>query len=1111
MKNKTKLCQTTCLFSNVQWLIKLVVTLLFLVVFSNTSFSQSQKFSFDKKTSSIVDVFKYIDEKSNYNFLYESDDIINVERKDIKFSQLSINEVLELILKNTDLQYKIVDKYITISFLNHNKQNEKAITISGIVTDVKQETLPGVSIMIPGSSTGTVTDIDGRYELSIPASTTSLLFSYIGMQDTKISIGDKTTINIEMTEDAIGLDEVVVVGYGTQKKANLTGSVASVDIETMSTKTATNVSTALQGSLPGVTITQSSGQPGNDGGTIRIRGVSSFSNNGPLVIIDGIVGELDIIDPNDIKSISVLKDAASTSIYGTRGGNGVILVTTKKGKRNEEVTVSYNTYLAWQTPTNLIEMLDSEGLAKVVNQQNLNDGKPLTYSPEDIKKYADGSDPDNYANTDWLDELFQGSGFMQNHHLSLKGGSEKSNYMLSISYRTQEGIIENTFNDRYGMRFNLNSNPYERLETGITFNYTRTDFKEPSNPFSGNNFYQVIRQAYKLHPTIVNKYSNGTYGYGSDGNPIAWLEQGSNSKKIINKITGKLFANLRLIDNLFLNTSFGIRSNNIDASNFTKDITYYNPTSGDISKYQGPNSLKNELKRSYTVNTRAILNYNKEIASNHEIGFLAGIERDDYRYDYDNLYRKDFPVNTLSEIDVAPEAGQTMEGYAKEAVLLSYLGRINYAYKHKYLFEANIRRDGSSRFTDGNRWGTYPSFSAGWRVSEEPFLKSLKLLRNFKIRGSWGQTGNFGAGYYDGYNTLITTNGYPFDDAMSAGIGNNPTAGNESLTWETLTMSNIGVDANINLNNYGSIELTTDIFKKLTEDILLDVPVSATFGLDAPKQNSASVENKGLELDIKYRNSFGDLKLDLGLNVAFISQEITELSDGKTQEINGDYIKRVGESINSFYGYKCIGYFKDDADVANSAHRKSYEQIGDLKYADLNGPDGKPDGKIDNYDKVILGDRMPETTYGISASLDYKGFDFSMLLQGATDYQMMESGQVRPNLESTNGLKRLLDSWTPENTDASSPRLASSRLNTTTSSYWVQDVTYLRLKNIQIGYTLPKNIIKVLKIRNVRLYLSGQNLATFTNLDYGFDPEGNGGYGTYPQVKIYSVGLNVNF
>ena len=1086
---------------------------------SASIYSQNTKLDVSVKNYSLERVFEQIENQSEFTFLYSVDDIDDYTNISIDIKGESVEEILEKCLENTSLTYEIEDKLVVV------RQKEHAVTpkvgsqekkeVKGTVIDEKGEGLPGVNVVVKGTVIGTSTDIDGNFTIEVDNLNETLVFSFIGFLSKEVKIDNNTNISVVLYEDTENLSEVVVVGYGVQKKANLTGSVTSVKPDQLVAKPSTTLSAALQGTMPGVSVVQESGQPGADGGTIRIRGLSSLDNNakgpldndvnGPLVIVDGIPSSIDDVDVNDIESMSVLKDAASTSIYGTRGGNGVILITTKNGK-GQKMQVSLNSYVAWQSPTNLPEFVSSADYAKYKNIAAVNDGKEKLFTDEQIKKYADGSDPDNYPNTDWVDLLYQGSGFQQSHHVALKGGDEINSFMLSVNYKSQEGIIDNTSNDKYGVRFNLNSKPYERLETGINFSFNRADFEEPSNPYTGG-FYQVIRQTYKLNSTITHKYSDGNYGYGSDGNPIAWIDQGSVGERIRTRALGKLYANLNVADNLYVRGEFAMNYFVNDESCFTKDIQYYGFGTGDKVKYQGPNKLEDKYYRHTKYTSRVIVNYNKTIKEDHTIGLMAGIEREDYRFDENEMMRKGFPSNALFEINAGPETGQTMEGWAKETALLSYFGRINYSYKDKYLFEANIRRDGSSSLADGHRWGNFPSFSAAWRLSEEDFIKDTDF-HNLKLRASWGQSGNpSGAGAYSAYDRMFVKGGYPLGGSMVAGIGykKDVEAGNPLLSWETITMWNIGVDAGL-LD--GKLNITADYFDKLTEDIILEVPISQTFGLKAPKQNSASVSNKGLELAIDYNNKIGDLSYNVGLNMTFINQQVEKLDGYATERIDGSRIDRIGSAMNSYYGWKAIGYFDDADELANSAKRTGSEKLGDLRFEDINN-----DGKIDDDDKVILGDAMPEISFGMNLGLNYKDFDFMMVLQGAANYEMNYRSESASPLYGGNNIQQYqTDFWTPDNKNAANPRLSGGATNLYNSSFFVHDASYLRLKNIQLGYSLPKSILEKWNVEKVRFYVSGQNLLTIADVPEGFDPEMPSGNGAkYPQVKVYSFGVNVNF
>ncbi len=603
--------------------------------------------------------------------------------------------------------------------------------ITGVVKDANGEPVIGANVSIKGTTTGTITDIDGKFVLSVPEGVT-LQISFIGYISKDVIVGNNKTFDIQLIEDAKKLDEIVVVGFGTQKKVNLTGSVSAVSGNELSGIPATSVANMLQGKLPGVSITQTSGQPGREGTSIRIRGIGTMNNSNPMVLVDGLESAMDDINPNDIENVSVLKDAAAASIYGTRAANGVILITTKRGKDGKP-TVTYNGYVGVQKAVRTLQHLSSAESAELLNEGKINEGIAPVYSAEDIEKFRNGSDPDNYANTDWLDLLLQGSGLTHNHSVSLSGGTEAARYSASLAYYNQAGLVKNTDHNRYNVRFNLDSKVTDWLKFGMNTSMSRRDIVSPTNPFSGG-LNQIFRQANRIPNSFVNKYTNGTYGRHIDGNPIAWIEAGGKATSKYSHVLGSVFGELKLMPGLTLKGIAGVDYSFDDGKTHVKEITY-----GDGSM-QGPNFVEDYLERKMTTTLQGLLNYEKSIGK-HSLKAMVGVARESYSMNLTKAYRKNFPSNELTGLDAGSTNGWSNSGSALEARIGSYFGRVNYDYDGKYLLEANVRSDGSSKFNKGNRWGTFPSFSAGWRISEEDFIKN-DWLSNLKLRASWGKLGN---------------------------------------------------------------------------------------------------------------------------------------------------------------------------------------------------------------------------------------------------------------------------------------------------------------------------------------------------------------------------------
>jgi TonB-linked SusC/RagA family outer membrane protein len=982
--------------------------------------------------------------------------------------------------------------------------------VTGIVTDKNGAPVPGVNIVVTGTTIGAMTDIAGKYTIEVPKGSKSLTFSFIGMEPQEISIGTLSLINVTMSETAIGLDEVVVVGYGTQKKVNLTGSLSTISVKEIGTRPNTNVSSALQGTMPGVTVMVNNGQPGKDQGIIRVRGIGTLGNSNAMVMVDGIVSSMNDVNPSDIESITVLKDAASAAIYGSRASNGVILITTKKAKKGD-ITVHYNMYFGKQQPTALPVYLPSWQAASLQNEALISENKSPAYTDAEIQKFKDGSDPDRYPNTDWIGLFYKGTGFQQNHYFDISGGNEKSQNLVSFGYFSEDGIVKNTGLKRYTTRFKNTSTLGSHFTLNSSLAYTSEDFKEPTSPYN-NNFQDYIWQINKTGNNVPYKTSNGYYGYGTDGNPIAWLESGALNKIQYNYITAISEGDLEIVKGLHFKPLLGFNLRTSDSKNRIKDIQYYNYTTGEPTWVQGPNKLF-QSNTNYTVITlQALLQYSRTFGQ-HDFTILGGYSQEYSKYSLLSGYRYGFINNELGELDAGPINGQSNSGSASESALQSLFGRINYSFKTRYLIEANIRYDGSSRFAPNNRWSTFPSFSAGWRISEESFFMPLKgLFSDLKFRGSWGILGNQEVGSnYPYQSTIATGQNYTFGGVVANGMA--PTAGaNSGIKWEETRTTDFGLDA---VFLKGKITFTGDYFVRNTDNILLRIPVGNTFGFRAPVVNAGSVQNKGYELALGYHA--GELKnftFDILANASFIKNTVTDLAD-TDPIISGYTFMKVGYPINSFYGYESEGFFQTQAQVDNHASQSDgVIAPGDIMYKDQNN-----DGVIDGADRVYLGTYFPKVTYGLNISMGWKAFDVTMFLQGASVVKGFVGGELIGKLTGSEGkpTEVFLNHWTPENPTNEFPRLWNSYKNndpsTNCSSFWVRNSGYVRLKNLQVGYTLPSKLSSKLWIKNARIYWSGKDILTFTQFYKWVDPEapaGETGY-TYPKVMVNTIGINLTF
>ena len=992
--------------------------------------------------------------------------------------------------------------------------------LTGTVSDATGETLIGASILIKGTQIGTVTDFDGNYELTVPAENNILVISYTGYEDQEITVGNRTTIDIQMAESISLIDEVVVVGYGTQKRSKISGSVATVTSDEITESPVLRTEQALQGRVAGVQVSQNSGSPGS-ALTVRVRGVGTINNSDPLYIVDGIpVDGIDFLNPNDIESINVLKDAASAAIYGARGANGVVLITTKGGKINQEGKISYDAYYGIQSPWKQMNLLNAREYAILSNEANINSG--VVPAPE-------FRNPDLLGEgTNWQEAIFQDAP-MYSHQLSFTGGSEKSSYTASGNYFLQDGIIggRKAGFERYTVRLNSRNKIKDWLTFGNTLGFTYlTRNIVPEN----NEFITPLVRALNMDPVTPVRKPDGTfaYSYYSDTditNPLNAIEQ-INDKWTTHRIVGSVYGEVDITQKIKFRSVYSV-----DASFTNRDIfrpiynLSINPILNDApaGEINNINSVERQHNDWRNLQWENVATYNDVFQERHNVGFTLGTTLLSNRHDFagggnTNLPSND-PANAFISNTIDPIASQSAYAGATESALLSFFGKVNYDLDDKYLFSATFRADGSSRFGRNNRYGYFPSFSLGWVINREDFW-STDIVSLLKLRGSWGQNGNDKIGDYS-FSTIVNAGqNYTFGSEEIITNGNVPlVSANPDLKWETSTQTNIGVDAEL---YDGKINFVADYYIKNTSDMLYAAPIPFVAGTQAPVRNIGEIENKGLELSLSYRNRDKAFKYSVGGNIAFVSTDVISLGEGGEPITTGNVFSagavtrtEVGHPIASFYGYVTDGLFQNQLEVEAHAFQNENTAPGDIRFKDLN-----EDGVINNEDRDYIGNPTPDFTYGINADFEYKGFDASIFLQGVQGNDIF-NGIVRYDFSYTNRPQTVLNRWTGEGTSNSEPRVTVSdpNFNARVSDRFVEDGSYFRIKNVQIGYSVPNSLIDQLKIDKIRFYLSAQNLWTITNYS-GLDPEigaTNGALdigidrGFYPQSRTFLGGVNITF
>lgn len=994
--------------------------------------------------------------------------------------------------------------------------NAQVHTVRGTVTDETGAPVIGAGILIQGTTSGTTTDVDGTYVIEVYPDQV-LEISCVGYKPVTVTPGERAVVDIQLETDTTVLEDVVVVAYGTQKKVTLTGAVSAVSSKDLEDIPVANTATLLQGRMPGLVLTQNGAQAGNDSPEIRIRGVGTFNNNDPMVLIDGVEGTLSQISdiPSaDIESISVLKDAASSAIYGVRAANGVILITTKRGGESR-TKVTYNGSYTLQTPTVLPDYVDGYNWALMYNDaQRANGATEGLYDDVALQKLKDGSDPDHYANTDWLRAVMRNAS-MHQHNLSVSGGTKNTHYMVSLSYANQEGIMLNTGVEKVAFRSNLDTR-YKRFFFGLNISGNRNNVTEPAVAPSGET--SIMRYvSWFTRPTVPVQYSNGLYGY-VDGtvkdaekvkNPIDNMNRGYRLNNYW-RLNGKAFAGIDIIDGLKFQTSLSYNFDfNAKKTYLDKEHARYDAEGNELKAPGENNTLTDYYWRQLRWANENLLTYDQTFGD-HTIGVLLGHSILGNQVYITQASKQGFPTETIYELNggtLNPAASGSLQEYS----LQSFFGRVKYSYADRYLFEFTLRHDGSSRMPKNNRYATFPSVSAGWVFSNEPFMSEYKDWFFGKVRASWGTLGNQEIGNYPYAVTLGASGNYYFDQNGNKQTGVVQTSvANENIKWETTRTVNVGLDLGFLQNR---ITATFDWYDKKTYDILMQLSMPGIFlgSLAAPYQNVGAVRNRGWELSMNYQDHKGDWSWFAGFNLSHVKNTILTMGD-LTESISGNTINRVGEPIGAYYGIKAIGLYRNDADLARTnAEGKVITQygaaakLGDIMYEDFNG-----DGNIDDNDRQIIGNPFPDFTYGFNIGFSWKNLDVSTFWQGV-------AGIYRYSWETTTDIRgnftdRWLDRWSQDNVDGSLPALGRS-VNDKMSSFWLERSDYLRLKNLEIGYTFRQKELGKAGISHIRVYLSGTNLLTFTKLE-DWDPEKTSGdtrNDIHPNMRTYSIGLNIEF
>ena len=1079
-----------CFFHKILLIMRLTTFLIFVTVgqlIAAQSYSQTTRLNFNLKGASVEEVINRIEEMTDFYFLYNRK-IIDVERKvDISAENKKITEVLDLLFNKSNVKYTIIDRQIVLSDNNIVQQQR---TVTGKITDSSGQALPGVTVVVKGTTTGIITDVDGNYTLSKLPADAILVFSFVGMKTQEISVAGKTAIDVVMEEDAIGIEEVVAIGYGTMKKSDLTGSMASVASDDLNQGVILSPQQMMQGKISGVSITMNNGQPGANS-SVRIRGANSINfNNEPLYVIDGVPvsfaedkyqgpertsvltnNPLNMLNPADIERIDVLKDASSTAIYGARAANGVILITTKKGKKGGKV--DYETYFGVSQLRKKLSVLSAEQVRDYAASHS-----SLTFT-------------DGGANVDWQDEIFR-TAMSQSHVVSFSNGNENTSFRASLGYMDQDGIIISSGIENINASVNVNSKFIDD-KLNISFNTIYANESSDNIPsvtgIAGDGGGDVIRDALRANPTIPVKDPNSLYSGGYSfihqfvQNPVEeaeLIEDNTESSRIIGNIT----AGLQLTKDLLFTTNLGYTKENILKKGYFPLSSRLGSESNGIASSQ--------TRDNYSKLLETTLDYTKKFGTGHNLKFLAGYSYQKFVNSGSYIRRSNF-VEDVSGAD-GIGAGENIDNATtnkEDNTIISFFGRLNYSFNDKYLLTATLRNDGSSRFGADSKWGLFPSVAGAWKISEEDFLKSSEIISSLKLRLGYGETGNQAVPNY-GSLALVKTS---VNLNPEIGVIALPsTAANPDLKWETTTQSNIGFD--YSLFN-GRISGSFDLYKKKTSDLILAFEIPAPTAITSRLENVGDVENKGIEFDIagKLINK-NDFKIEIYGNISANRNEVLSLSKGSliTSDLGivssnalspqqyGSQIlvSKVGKPINSLFGYEFIGF----------------NENGEEQFRDQNNDDN-----INNSDRTIIGNTNPDFIYGLGANINWKNFDFNISLRGVKGVDVMNS--LRNDLDNITLLPNIntLSSVLTEGATVAPSGQVSSR--------FVEDASFLRCENLTIGYNFRKMNIPL--ISNARLYVTGQNLFVLTDYS-GYDPEVKiADYTTYPRPRIVLIGLKIQF
>ena len=1138
--------------NNYRHLLKIMrVTLFFLffsILFSQAanSFSQETEFTLHLKSTTIKEVCKELERKSDYRFIFAGNAKKTANKRvNINANSQGIKKILDELLSDTELAYRILD-YQVVVYRDKNKkmknkteenveeqetQQPAKKQITGKVVDAQGEPIIGANIVEIGTINGTVTSIDGKFELSVEDNA-SIHVSYIGYLEQSIATAGQSVFNITLLEDAKALEEVIVVGYGMQKKVNITGAVSSVNFNhtKIQSRAMNNISSALAGMSSGTVVRQTSGHPSENEASITLRGTGSLNmSSSPLVIVDGIIGNMSNVHPNDVESISILKDAASAAIYGSRASNGVILVTTKKGcNTGGKITFNYDGYYGMTAPTQWHDLItNTADHLTMVNLLETNSGFEAPYSEAYIEDYRQKSktDPIGYPNTDFNQWYLDNTdNYLTNHNLSARGGNDKIAFSSSLNYQKNSGLVPNTGMEQYTFRNNLTYKVSDWLQIGNNISYLsrKEDYPRSSDiwPWAMSAWPGQVPKVIVGKDIDIPGQPEGKVLYGHDNvtgivyggnNPVYYAENMKGQRNTY-WYTGRLSAVLTPLQDWNITMSYNIDRRKGDGFYYYGYAERWNFQTKTLVSTSNKNLT---LSKHWDTTERRVFdlysNYAKTL-DNHNLNILVGYNQEEYINAWDNASREKMLSEDLHVFNAA-SGTPTVSGSGSDYAMKSFFGRINYDYKNKYLFEANLRRDGSSRFSPENRWGNFPSVSAAWRITEEDFW-SVNKINDLKFRASYGQLGNAGIGNYEWQNFYIPAN-VAFGDSPASAL-NYSEIPNKNITWETTTVMNVGVDMLL----LDKLSATFNYYNKYTDGILVREPIPlVNGGLGAPRVNSAEVSNKGYELELNYNTNFGDVSFNMGAMLSYNNNTI-EKYKGDYKEPHGFGVWTEGQPIDKFYLRQVDYIVKEQSQVDELIAQgftflPSTPGVGDFMYKNTNG-----DKIIDDNDRVLMGNPLPKYTYNASVSLAYKGFDLYILMDGVAKWDRVMKGGIYElqHLTGTYVWPKAYfgKSWTENNRDAKIPKLYSNNgKNNVDSDFFMHSAAYMKIRTIQLGYQLPAFLNEKIRINKVRFYIDLENYFIFTKWP-GQDPENSNPNPSkselvHPCMKTMSFGVNLSF